>query len=100
MPDKDSTLEVTCPCCGTWLKVDIATSAVLLEKRPKAPLRSFEEAVAAEMDRGRERDSAFRKAFTTIETEKEILEKKMREAMKKAKEEKDKPLPPRPIDLD
>ena len=100
MRDEDSTIEVTCPCCGTWLKVDISTSAVLLEKRPKAPLRSFEDAVAAEKERGRDRDSAFKKAFSTIETEKEILEKKLREAMKKAKQEKDMPPPPRPFDLD
>lgn len=99
-PDDKGIVETTCTCCGTWLKVDVATGAVLAEKRPRQPMKTFEDALAAEKQRSGNIDSAFRKAFTHVEHEKDILEKKLQEAMKKAREEKDKPLPPRPIDLD
>jgi uncharacterized Zn finger protein (UPF0148 family) len=92
-------VEVTCPCCGTELKVDAETGAVLLEKRPKRS-KSFEEALAVEKQKEQQADSLFKKAVATVGSEKEILEKKLREAIKKAEEEKDKPLPPRPFDLD
>ncbi len=92
-------VEVTCPCCGTELKVDAETGAILLEKRPKRS-KSFEEALAVEKQKEQQADSLFKKAVATVGSEKEILEKKLREAIKKAEEEKDKPLPPRPIDLD
>src|SRR3989442_15651010 len=94
-----NTLEICCPCCGTEMKVDPATGAILSEKRPKRS-KSFEDAVAAEKEREGALGSAFKKAFTSVEHEKEILEKKLQEAMKKAKEEKDKPLPPRPFHPD
>jgi hypothetical protein len=80
--------------------VDVETGSILLEKKPKGPAMSFEDAVAAEKKRGKEIDSAFKKAVTNVEQQKDVLEKKLREAVQKAKEEKDEPLPPRPIDLD
>ena len=92
-------LDVTCPCCGNQLRVDAETGAVLSEKRPRLS-KSFEEALAAEKKKEEAFGSVFKKAVSNVEGEKDILEKKLREAMKKAKEEKDKPLPLRPIDLD
>ena len=92
-------LDIVCPCCGNALRVDPQTGAILSEKRPRHS-KSFEEAVAAEKQRENILGSVFKKAVSNVENEKEILEKKLREAMKKAKEEKDKPLPLRPFDLD
>ncbi len=100
MNKNGDTLDVTCPCCASHLVVDRESGAVLAERRPKAPARSFEDAMALEKKRAGEVDSNFRNAMTTVEKEKDILEKKLKEALKKAREEKDAPPPVRPIDLD
>ena len=99
-PTDRSSLQVTCPCCGTVLTLDPETGAILLEERPRrGPLKSFEEAARENAARHEQAKAQLAKAMEETRHKDEILEKKFREAMKKA-EKDDTPPPPRPFDLD
>jgi len=91
---------ITCPCCGTVLHLDRATGALLLEERPKkGPLKTFEEAARENVSRQEQARAQLAKAMEETKHKDEILEKKFREALKKA-EKDETPPPPRPFDLD
>ena len=93
-------LVFTCPCCGTVLHLDRDSGAVLLEERPKkGPVKSFEEAARENASRQEQARAQLARAMEERKHRDEILEKKFREAVKKA--EKDEAPPPlRPFDLD
>jgi uncharacterized Zn finger protein (UPF0148 family) len=100
MPRRAENLVVTCPCCGTVLHLDRETGAVLLEERPKkGPVKSFEEAARESSARQEQAKAQLARAMEEEKHKSEIMEKKFREAMKKA-EDDETPLPPRPFDLD
>jgi hypothetical protein len=100
LSNKASSLIVTCPCCGTKLHLDRATGAILLEERPrKGSARSLEEAARETHARHEQAKAQLARAMEEARHKDEILEKKFREAIKKA-EEDDSPPPPRPFDLD
>jgi hypothetical protein len=87
------TLLIQCPDCGSTLKVDGRTGAVLAHEPPahKDKLASLEEA-AKEIQRRRARAEDLFEA--TVEREKhksEILEKTFKEALQKAKTDPSKP---------
>ena len=93
-------LVVTCPCCGTVLHLDRSTGAILMEDRPrKGPVKSFEEAARDNASRQEQARAQLARAMEEAKHKDEIFEKKFREAVKKA-EKDEKPLPPRPFDLD
>ena len=93
-------LILTCPCCGTVLHLDRSTGAILLEDRPKkGPLKSFEEAARENASRQEQARTQLARAMEETKHKDEILEKKFREALKKA-EKDETPPPPRPFDLD
>ncbi|HEU5182563.1 MAG TPA: hypothetical protein VFW45_17385 [Candidatus Polarisedimenticolia bacterium] len=92
-------LIVTCPCCNTVLHLDRDTGALLLEERPrKGPTKSLEEAARENAARQEQARAQLAKAMQEEKHRDEIMEKKFKEAMKKA--EKDETRPPRPFDLD
>ena len=92
-------LIVTCPCCSTVLHLDRDTGALLLEERPrKGPVKSLEEAARENAARQDQARAQLAKAMQDEKNRDEIMEKKFKEAMKKA--EKDETPPPRPFDLD
>ena len=98
-PESDP-LIITCPCCGTVLHLDRATGVLLLEERPKkGPLKTFEEAARENVTRQEQARAQLAKAMEETKHKDEILEKKFREALKKA-EKDETPPPPRPFDLD
>lgn len=100
MAASDGTLSVTCPCCGTHLRVDARTGAILSEDRPrKGPVRSFEEAARESAARQKLAKEQLARAMADEKNKDEIMEKKFKEAVKRAEEE-DAPPPPRPFDLD
>lgn len=100
MPSPAKSLVITCPCCGTLLHLDRETGAVLLEERPKkGPVKSFEEAARESTARQEQAKAQLARAMEEEKHKSEIMEKKFREAMKKA-EDDETPLPPRPFDLD
>ena len=91
---------LNCPCCGTLLHLDRETGAVLLEERPKkGPVKSFEEAARETSARQEQAKAQLARAMEEEKHKSEIMDKRFREAMKKA-EEDDSPPPPRPFDLD
>jgi hypothetical protein len=100
-PRNDGRLEIVCPCCDTRLVVDAATGVILSEDRPKkAPLKSFDQAVAEVRGAKEKADKDFTNRLDLAKHEKDILAKKFEEAMKKAEKNKDEKLPPRPFELD
>ena len=87
------TLLVLCPDCGSTLKVDPDTGAVLSHEPPasKNKLGSFEE---ASRENQRRKDRAEDLFAATVEREKhksEILDKTFRQALEKAQKEPGKP---------
>ncbi len=92
------THEIRCPCCRTKLTLDAASGAILFEERPKRDAATWDGALAAGK---RQQDDAARQFKQGIERElnaDELLEKKFREALKRA-DKSDSP-PPRIFDLD
>jgi len=97
---KSDILRVTCPSCGGTLHLDRETGAILLEERPKkGPARTLEEAARETAARHEQAEAQLERAMEEARHKDEILEKKFREAVKKA-EKDDAPPPPRPFDLD
>ena len=85
---------------STRRKLELESGAVLLEERPKkGPVKSFEEAARENASRQEQARAQLARAMEERKHRDEILEKKFREAVKKA--EKDEAPPPlRPFDLD
>ena len=93
-------LQVVCPACSNRLTVDRATGAILLEDRPKREgFQSLDEAAREAGEKRRQARDQLAKAMEEERHRDEIMEKKFREAVKKAEENPDdKPI--RPFDLD
>jgi hypothetical protein len=99
MPDKLPAFEIHCPCCGAMMVVDPATHAILRHEVPRKPAASFEE-MLKDIDAGKKRrESQMARAMEEHQNRDEILDKKFKEALKKA-ESDTAPLPKKPIDLD
>ncbi len=96
------TLDVTCPCCKTTLKVDAETGVVLLHKeveKPK-PIEDIAAAVQGLKVEAARREEIFQKSFADQKTRQSTLDKKFEELFKQAKENPDeKPFRP-DFDLD
>lgn len=102
MPKLSAPFEVTCPCCGALLKVDAATKAVIAHTaavRPKM-FNDIEEAAKALKEQDSRRESVFRQSVEAQKHQADVLEKKFREAVRKAKETPDTGKPIRDFDLD
>ncbi len=96
------TLDVICVECGALMTVDLATGAVLSHKKqaPRGKKTSLDE-LASSMRQGRETvGRKFAKAVEERKNRAEILDRKFREAQKRAAKEKDTGRPIREIDLD
>src|SRR5215470_5430490 len=91
--------EINCPCCGALVVIDPATRAILRFEVPKKPLASFEEMVKEVGESRKKTESKLQRAMEEQSRRDEILEKKFREAMKKAESSDEKP-PPKPFELD
>ena len=91
-------LEIRCPCCGTMLVVEAGSGEILYEERPRTPGRSWGEAMRAGRVKLSEAETMFEKGIEREKNSDLLLEKKFREAMRRA-DKSDTP-PPRPFDLD
>jgi hypothetical protein len=99
---RESSFDLTCPCCGALMKVDIHTQAVISHTAAVKP-RTFadmEEAARALREHDSRRESIFRQSVDAQKNAAELLEKKFQEAVKKAKETPDTGRPIRDFDLD
>jgi molecular chaperone DnaK (HSP70) len=99
---RESNFDLTCPCCGAVLKVDVATKAVISHTAPVKPrtFNDMEEAARALREHDNRRESIFRQSVDAQKNAAELLEKKFQEAVKKAKETPDTGRPIRDFDLD
>jgi len=92
-------IEVVCPCCSTKLTVDVASSEILSEERPKPDhAKTFDQAMNEVRSGASRREKAFDKAFDKTKNLDDLLEKKFEEARKKAAADNSKPISP--FDLD
>ena len=99
---RESSYDVTCPCCGAVLKIDAATRAVISHVAPVKPktFQDMEEAARAMKEQDSRRESIFRQSVEAQKHASDVLEKKFQEALKKAKETPDTGKPIRDFDLD
>jgi hypothetical protein len=99
---RDSSFDVTCPCCGAVMKIDPATRGVIAHTAPVKPktFNDMEEAARAMREQDTRRDSIFNQSMEAQKHSAELLEKKFQEAVKKAKETPDTGRPIRDFDLD
>lgn len=91
-------LELTCPCCSTKLVVDRVTADILHEERPKKTEASWDGALQVGKDKQAAAEALFAAGMDREHRADEILEKKFKEALKRA-DKSDTP-PPRIFDLD
>jgi len=98
----DQPFEISCPDCGTILKVDPVTRAVISHTAAprKKTFEDFGEAARALREADARRDSLFAQSVDAQKNKDDVLAKKFAEAVKKAKESPltDKPL--RDFDLE
>ena len=99
---RESSFDVTCPCCGGLLKIDPATRGIIAHTAPVKPktFNDMEEAARAMKENDSRRDSIFQQSLDAQKHASELLEKKFQEAVKKAKETPDTGRPIRDFDLD
>ena len=92
------TLEIRCPCCSTKMVLDAGTGDILHEERPKKAEVTWDHAVTAGKAKQAEAEALFNEGMDRERRADEILEKKFKEALKRA-DKSDTP-PPRIFDLD
>src|SRR5580698_9127134 len=99
---RNSTLEVACPECGSTLKVDVATGAVIAHTPAprKRTFEDFETAARAMREQDSRKESIFKQAVDAQKNNNDVLEKKFAEALRKARENPDEGKPLRDFDLD
>ena len=102
MANTISNFDVTCPCCGAVMKIDVETRAVISHTAPVKPrmFNDMEEAARAMKEQDSRRESIFRQSVEAQKHASDLLEKKFQEAVKKAKESPDTGKPIRDFDLD
>ena len=90
---------IICPCCEATLVVDAQTGALISHQEKQKPLASFEE-MAKDLERQKQtRNQVFSQELGSLKDRERLLEEKFREAMKRAKNDKDEPYR-NPLDLD
>jgi hypothetical protein len=90
-------LDVTCPCCGSLLKVDPETGSVVWLDKKKAPAQDFDDLVNRVHSQKSILDEKFARSVQQTRNQKEILEKKFEEARKRAAADPTR-RPPNPFD--
>jgi len=77
-------LDVTCPCCGSLLKVDPETGSVVWLDKKKAPAQDLDDLVNRVHSQKSILDEKFARSVQQNKNQKSILEKKFEEARKRA----------------
>jgi hypothetical protein len=96
-----SRLEVTCPCCQATILVDRATGVIISHEAKKEPKGSGSIAEIMQ-DLAAKKESSeklFAREMSSMKDRERLLDEKLQEALRKAKESKDEK-PIRPIDLE
>jgi hypothetical protein len=98
----DEAFEISCPDCGSMLKVDPVTRAIIAHT-PAPRKRMFEDfgdAARALREADSRRDSIFAQSVDAEKNKDDLMAKKFAEAVKKAKEKPTDERPFREFDLD
>ena len=95
-PYMPEALDVTCPCCGTQLKVDPETSAVVWHEKRKGPAQDFDDLVQRAQSQKSVLEEKFARSMQQTKNQREILDRKFEEAKKRAAD--DPTRPPHPFD--
>jgi hypothetical protein len=90
-------LDVTCPCCGSMLKVDPETGAVVWTEKKKEPAKNFDDLVTRVRSHKSTLDEKFQRSVQQTKHQKDILDKKFEEAKRRAELDPNK-RPPNPFD--
>jgi uncharacterized Zn finger protein (UPF0148 family) len=90
-------IDVTCPCCGTLLRIDPGTGSIVWSERRKEPAKDFDELVTRVRSQKSTLDEKFARSVQQNKHQKEILEKKFEEARRRAEADPSK-RPPNPFD--
>jgi hypothetical protein len=77
-------LDITCPCCGSQLKIDPETGAVVWADQKKAPPKDFDDLVHRVHSHKDELDQKFARSVQQTRNQKDILSKRFEEARKRA----------------
>jgi hypothetical protein len=99
--DSGSSLELLCPCCEATLVVDRATGVVIHHKpKPEAKKNESIGGILGNLEAKKESaEKLFQREMSSLKDRDRLLEEKLQEAFKRAKESKDdKPI--RPFDMD
>lgn len=96
------TLRIRCPDCGATLHVDAQTGAVLSHERPARRPAGLDlgQASAQLRRQENERNQRYADAVEQHRHRDRILGQKFDDALRRARQDPDAPLPPRDIDLD
>lgn len=102
METSNETVKLRCPCCQATLVVDRDTMAILYadEHREKAGGTSFNQALEDLKAKEQKKNRLFQQAVAEEKQRRALLGKKFEQLQKKAAQEPDAPLPPRPFELD
>jgi len=100
MTKLESERDLTCPCCGAVLTVDLNLGRVIHHQDPPNPDRpELDDAHRILADQAKKRDALFEQSVQHEKTKGDALSKRFEEALKEAKKEPaSKPL--RGFDLD
>ena len=90
-------LDVTCPCCGTLLKIDPETSAVVWSEQKKGPARDFDDLVHRAQSSKSVLEEKFARSMQQTKNQREILDRKFEEAKRRAASDPN-TKPPHPFD--
>ena len=84
----DEAFEVSCPDCGSMLKIDPVTRAILghTPAPRKRMFEDFSDAARAAREADARRDSIFAQSVDAQKNKDDLMAKKFAEAVKKAKE--------------
>jgi hypothetical protein len=77
-------VDVSCPCCGSLLKIDPETGSVVWVDKKKAPARDFDDLVNRVQSQKSVLDEKFARSVQQTRNQKQILEKKFEEARRRA----------------
>ena len=95
-----SEIEVTCPCCGSTLVVDLNLGRIVSHKEPENPDKpELSDAQRILAEQAARREAAFQQSVDAEKTRGDALSKRFEEALRQARDEPvTKPL--RDFDLD
>jgi hypothetical protein len=98
---KNSDIDVECPCCGAHLTIDARLRKVVTHTPPPARRSTLDldNAAALLKEQAERREAIFKQSSADMKIQSQILERKFEAALEKSKEE---PIrkPTRDIDLD